>query len=48
MEFTLVTWWEKISLEAGFETGSEIGLKKRGITGEHIVTPLKSGGCPKS
>lgn len=42
MEFTLVTLKLKVNLEAGLKTGSEIELDKRGITWEHIVTPLRT------
>lgn len=42
MEFTLVNLKLKVNLEACVETCSEIELDKRGITGEHIVTPLRT------
>jgi hypothetical protein len=42
MEFTLVNLKLKVNLEACVDTGSEIELDKQGITGEHIVTPLRT------
>jgi hypothetical protein len=42
MVFTLVTLKLKVNLEACLEAYSEIELDKRGITGEHIVTPLRT------
>lgn len=42
MEFTLVNLKLKVNLEVCVEKCSEIELDKRGITGEHIVTPLRT------
>jgi hypothetical protein len=41
-EFTLVNLKLKVNLEACMDTCSEIELDKQGITGEHIVTPLRT------